>query len=198
MTSLPFAPLRIEDLTSDNQPEIALVFARRAIEARLHWLVSYLGPGENLHRTDFALDVLKSHGGIDAKTEQAIRDVLAATNPVVHGRSVSPSVAAVVADSAVRVSEALDLMIGRLQGELQNLPPRTRLAYAFLALPSNTRRSLAERLDLLEDDDNALSRKEAAREIFQRAYQARLLSRLWAETARLSDDISPEPPPGLE
>ena len=117
---------------------------------------------------------------------------------MVHGRSVSPSVAAVVAESAARVCVALDDMISHLREQLQGMPPRTKLAYAFLALPSTTRRSLAVRLDLFEEDDDSLSRKESARAVFERAREAKLLSALWTATAEVSQDIPPQPPPGLE
>ena len=159
MTHPSLAPFRIEDLELDDQPEVALIVARQAIEARLEWLVSYLAPNEHGLGSHSALDVLKSQSDFDTKTIRAIQDVLGAANPVAHGRSVSPSVAAVVAESAARVCAALDEMIRRLQEQLQGMPPRTKLAYAFLALPSTTRRSLAVSLDLFEEDDDSLSPK---------------------------------------
>ncbi len=198
MTNPPFAPLRIEDLELDDQPEVALVVARRKIEARLEWLMTYLAPNQHRLGSDSILDVLKSQRGFDAKTVRAIRHVLTAANPVVHGRSVSPSVAAVVVESAVQVSAALDEMIRSLQGKLRVMPPRTRLAYAFLALPSITRRSLAMRLDLFKEDDDSLSRKEAARAVFERASRAKLLAELWTATAQESQDIPAQPPSELE
>ncbi len=198
MTSPPIPPLRIEDLELDDKPEVALIVARRAIEARLDWLTSYVAPDERRVGADSTLPILKSQGGFDAKTVQAIRDVLGATDPVAHGRSVSPSVAAVVAESAARVCAALDEMIRQLQEQLQGMPPQTKLAYAFLTLPSTTRRSLAVRLNLFEEDDDSLSRKESARAVFERAKDAKLLSDLWTATAQASQDIPPQPPPGLE
>ena len=116
MNPPPLAPFRIDELDFDDQPELALIVTRRAIEERLEWLMSYLAPNERGVNPDPNIDALKSHGGFDAKTVRAIRHVLTATNPVAHGRSVSPSVAAVVADSADRVVTALDEMISRLQG----------------------------------------------------------------------------------
>ena len=198
MTHPSLAPFRIEELALDDQPEVALVIARRAIEARLEWLMSYLAPDEHRLGSRSALDVLKSQGEFDAQTVRAIQDVLGATDPVAHGRSVSPSVAAVVAESAARVCVALDDMIRQLQEQLQSMPPRTKLAYAFLALPSTTRRSLAVRLNLFEEDDDSLSRKEFARAVFERATDAKMLSDLWTATAQASQDIPPLPPPGLE
>ena len=198
MNPPPLGPLRIDELDFDDQPELALVFTRRAIEERLEWLMGYLAPNERRVGPDLDLDVLKSHGGFDAKTVRAIRHVLTATNPVAHGRSVSPSVAAVVADSAARVVAALDEMINRLRVKLRGMPPRSMLAYAFLALPNTTRRSIAQRLDVFEENDNLLSQREFARAVFERASRADLLPTLWIETARVSQDIPTQPPPELE
>ena len=198
MPDTHLAPFQIEDLELDDQPEVALVLARRAIEARLEWLVSYLAPNEYRPGTGSALEVLKSQSGLDARTARAIRDVLGATNPVAHGRSVSPSVAAVVAESAERVSAALDDMIESVQKKLEHVRPRTRLAYAFLALPSTTRRSIAIRLDLFQDGDDALSRKDFARAVFDRARAANRFQELWSETARENKDIPERPPAELE
>ena len=80
--------------------------------------MSYLAPNERGVNPGLNIDALKSRGGFDAKTVRAIRHLLTATNPVAHGRSVSPSVAAEVADSAARVVTALDEMISRLQVQL--------------------------------------------------------------------------------
>ena len=198
MNSPPLAPLRIDELDFEDQPELALIITRRAIEERLEWLMSYLAPNERGVNRGVNVDALKSHAGFDAKTVRAIRHVLTATNPVAHGRSVSPSVAAVVADSAARVVTALDEMIGRLRVQLQGLQPRSMLAYAFLALPSIRRRAIAQRLGLFEEDDDLLHRRESARAVFQRAIQAGLLRDLWAETARVTRDIPIQPPPDLE
>lgn len=190
---------QLRDLEVDDQPEVALILARRAIEARLEWLAGYLAPDEYRSGSrESALDVLKSQSRFDTKTVRAIRNVLGATDPVAHGRSVSPSVAAVVAESAERVSAALDDAIQSLQEQLEDVRPRTRLAYAFLALPSTTRRAIALRLDLFQDGDDALSQKDLAREVFDRAREANRLQELWSETHRENKDISERPPAGLE
>ncbi|MYB42515.1 MAG: hypothetical protein F4X76_10080 [Chloroflexi bacterium] len=189
---------QLRDLELDDQPEVALVLARRAIEARLEWLASYLAPDRHrLGSSESALNVLKSQSGFDTKTVRAIRDVLGATDPVAHGRSVSPSVAAVVAESAERVCAALEDAIQSLQEQLEAAPPRTRLAYAFLALPSTTRRAIAVRLDLFHEGDDALSRKGFARAVFERARAANRLAELWSETAQESKGIPDRPPDGL-
>ena len=198
MNSPPIAPLRIDELDFDDQPELALIVTRRAIEERLEWLMSYLAPNERHLSPGPNIDALKSHGVFDAKTVRAIRHVLTATNPVAHGQSVSPSVAAVVADSADRVVTALDEMISRLQEQLRGMSPRYMLAYAFLALPSTTRRSIAQRLDVVTEADDHLSRREFARAVFERASKANLLPTLWVETAKESNDIPLQPPPELE
>ena len=198
MNPSPLAPLRIDELDFDDQPELALIVTRRAIEERLEWLMSYLAPDERRVDPNLIRDVLKSHGGFDAKTVRAIRHVLTATDPVAHGRSVSPSVAAVVADSAARVVAALDEMIDRLQIQLRDKPPRLMLAYAFLALPSTTRRLIAQRLDVSRENDKRLSQREFARAVFKRASQANLLPALWTETAQVSNDIPARPPTELE
>ena len=198
MNPPPFAPLRIDDLDFDDQPELALIVTRRAIEERLEWLIGYLAPNERRVNLDLSLEALKSYGGFDAETVRAIRHVLTATNPVAHGRSVSPSVAAVVADSAARVVTALDEMINRLKEQLQGMPPRSMLAYAFLALPSPTRRSIAQRLGVSKESDKLLSQREFARAVFERAREANLLQTLWTETARVSNDIPAQPPSELE
>ena len=198
MNPPPITPLRIEDLNFDDQPELALIVTRRAIEERLEWLVSYLAPNEHHVSPDQNINILKSHGAFDAPTGRAIRHVLSATNPVAHGQSVSPSVAAVVADAADRVAMALDEMISLLHAQLRGKPPRSMLAYAFLSLSNTTRRSIAQRLGVVEEDDDRLSRREFARAVFERASKANLLPILWEETARVTNDIPPQPPPELE
>lgn len=198
MTSPLLAPLQIEDLNLDDHPEVALLVSRRAIEVRLDWLMSYLAPNERTPGAKSSLDILKSRSEFDAKTVRAILDVLTATNPVAHGRSVSPSVAAVVAESAARVSAALDQVIASVQLQLQGMPARKRLAYAFLALPTARRRSIAKRLDLLGEDADSLSRKDSARAIFERASNGQMLTNLWIATAEETSDISRQPPLGLE
>lgn len=198
MVSPHLAPFQLQDLELDDQPEVALVLARRAIEARLEWLAGYFAPDGHRLGSESALDVLNSQSGFDTKTVRAIRDVLGATNPIAHGRSVSPSVAAVVAESAERVAAALDDVIQSVQKQLENVPPRTRLAYAFLALPSITRRSIAIRLDLFQDGDDGLSRKDFARAVFERAREANRLQELWLETHRENKDIPEQPPAELE
>ena len=197
MADLPLSPLRVEELDLDEQPEVALLLTRNAIEARLDWLTRYLAPDEG-RDADSMLSALKSRKELDSKTVRAIRDVLAATNPLAHGRSVSPSVAAVVADSAARVSAALDEMIDSLLGQLQGLPPRTRLAYAFLALPPVRRRAIARRLDLFDEDDVWISRQDIARTVFERAHEKGRLDELWTATAEESPDLQSQPPSGLE
>ncbi len=198
MNPPPLVPLRIDELDFDDQPELALIVTRRAIEERLEWLMSYLAPDERRGNPDLILDVLKSLGDFDSKTVQAIRHVLSVVDPVTHGRSVSPSVAAVVADSAARVVTALDEMIDRLKVQLRGLPPRSMLAYAFLALPSSTRRSIAQHLGVCKESDKLLSQREFARVVFERAREANLLLNLWVETARVSNDIPAQPPSELE
>ena len=198
MTSSPLPPLRIEDLEIEDQPETALILTRRALEERLLWLMRYLAPNEQRAGTDSVLDVLTAENRFDPETVRAIRDVLAASDPVTHGQSVSPSTAAVIVDSAARVSVALDEMICRLQEQLQGMPARARLAYAYLALPSSTRRAIALRSDLLNEGDHALHRKDTARVIFDRARRKGLLPKLWTETARETNDIPDEPPAELE
>ena len=71
------------------------------------------------------------------------------------------------------------------------MSPQMRLVYAFLSLPSITRRSIAMRLGLFNRNDDYISRKDAARAVFQRATRAGLLSKLRAETSREGGDFPP-------
>ena len=46
MNPSPLAPLRVNELDFDDQPELALIATRKAIAERLEWLMSYLAPNE--------------------------------------------------------------------------------------------------------------------------------------------------------
>ena len=194
----PFPPLLIESLDLDAQPEIALVIAREGLESRLEWIASYLAPNERRSGTNAALAALEKQSNFDSNTIRALGEVLKATDPITHGRSVHSSVAAVVAESACRVAAALDEMITHLQSTIRTMHPRRKLAYEFLALPSVKRRTIAMRAGLLRDSDRKLDRLHFARAIFARAVECNLVQQLWIETAKESNELQPTPPIELE
>ena len=193
-----FEEFKLDSLDLDDKPELALVTARRAIEARLELLVGYLAPNEVRAGPEVALNVLRRSKTFDDKTVRAIREVLVAADPISHGRKVPPSVAAVVVESALRVTTALDQMVAGLRAQLQAKDSRKRLAYAYLALPSNSRRSIAIRLDLFEEGDDSLTPKDFAQTVFERAMQFNALKDLWVETAHNIGEIPKNPPDDLE
>lgn len=71
------------------------------------------------------------------------------------------------------------------------MPPpnyERRLTYRFLTLPFRHQITVAKNLDVLIDDDRALSDEALFRVLFKRAAEKGLLRKLWAETEELHDD----------
>lgn len=66
--------------------------------------------------------------------------------------------------------------------------PERRLTYRFLTLPFRHQIAVAQSLDLLTDQDRALSDALLFHELFKRARAAGLLAKLWAETERHHSD----------
>lgn len=73
------------------------------------------------------------------------------------------------------------------------LPPNyeRRLTYRFLTLPFRHQIAIANSLNLLTDEDQALSDEPLFRELFKRATAAGLLAKLWAETEKRHADPAP-------
>jgi predicted MPP superfamily phosphohydrolase len=75
--------------------------------------------------------------------------------------------------------------------ESEAMPPpnhERRLTYRFLTLPFRHQIAIAQSLNVLTDDDHALSDEALFRELFKRAVAAGLLAKLWAETERRHAD----------
>lgn len=66
--------------------------------------------------------------------------------------------------------------------------PERRLTYRFLTLPFRHQIAVAQSLDLLTDQDRALSDSSLFHELFRRAREAGLLAKLWEETERRHPD----------
>ncbi|WP_437652642.1 metallophosphoesterase [Sorangium sp. So ce1182] len=63
-----------------------------------------------------------------------------------------------------------------------------RLTYRFLTLPFRHQFAIAESLNVLTDEDGALSSEILFREVFKRAASAGLLAKLWNETEKRHPD----------
>ena len=75
--------------------------------------------------------------------------------------------------------------------ESDAMPPpnhERRLTYRFLTLPFRHQIAIAQSLNVLTDEDRALSDEALFRELFKRAAVAGLLAKLWAETERRHND----------
>lgn len=62
--------------------------------------------------------------------------------------------------------------------------PERRLTYRFLTLPFRHQIAVAQSLNVLTDEDRALSDETLFRELFKRAAESGLLARLWEETEK--------------
>jgi hypothetical protein len=74
------------------------------------------------------------------------------------------------------------------------MPPpnyERRLTYRFLTLPFRHQIAIANSLNLLTDEDQALSDEPLFHELFKRATAAGLLAKLWDETEKRHADPAP-------
>ncbi len=74
------------------------------------------------------------------------------------------------------------------------MPPpnhERRLTYRFLTLPFRHQIAVAQSLNVLTDDDRALSDEALFRELFKRAAEKGLISKLWEETEKRHADPAP-------
>lgn len=77
------------------------------------------------------------------------------------------------------------------------MPPpnyERRLTYRFLTLPFRHQIAIANSLNLLTDEDQALSDEPLFRELFKRATAGGLLAKLWDETEKHHADPAPSNP----
>lgn len=75
------------------------------------------------------------------------------------------------------------------EGEVTPPPnPKRRLTYRFLTLPFRHQIAVAQSLDLLKDQDRAMNEVSLFQELFKRAFEARLLAKLWEETEKHHSD----------
>jgi hypothetical protein len=66
--------------------------------------------------------------------------------------------------------------------------PERRLTFRFLTLPFRHQIAVANSLNVLNDEDRALSDEALFRELFKRATAKDLLGKLWAETEKRHTD----------
>jgi hypothetical protein len=76
-------------------------------------------------------------------------------------------------------------------GAMPPLNYERRLTYRFLTLPFRHQIAIANSLNLLTDEDQALSDEPLFRELFKRATAAGLVTRLWDETEKRHTDTAP-------
>ena len=65
---------------------------------------------------------------------------------------------------------------------------KRRLTFRFLTLPFRHQFAIAQSLNVLTDEDDALSNEVLFREVFKRAAAAGLIAKLWEETERRHPD----------
>jgi len=68
---------------------------------------------------------------------------------------------------------------------------RRRLTFRFITLPFRHQIAIANRLNLLTDEDLEMSDEALLRELFKRARANGLLGKLWEETEKYHDDPAP-------
>lgn len=78
--------------------------------------------------------------------------------------------------------------------QIQAMRAARRMTYRFFTLPYHVRLAIAQRLDLLEDDDKGVEDHELFKRFFQRAKQKEILAKLWEEVESKHTDPSSENP----
>jgi predicted phosphodiesterase len=98
-----------------------------------------------------------------------------------------------VGGSAVAASAPSSVATTVTEKDDAMLPPNyeRRLTYRFLTLPFRHQIAIANSLNLLTDEDQALSDEPLFRELFKRATAAGLLAKLWDETEKRHADPAP-------
>jgi len=178
ITGLP--EVSVESLNIDEQPELALLTARNAVEARLTYLARLIGGPD---RPDEALRTLEDNGTIERPVARAIQAVLDASNPVAHGATVAPSVAASISFSAVTLVRSLDELIEATTRKIREMPASVRLSYAYLSLPARLRKAVADEIGIVPE--GALPHeREYARAVFKTAKTEQRIADLWTAVSR--------------
>ncbi|MBM7118262.1 hypothetical protein [Archangium primigenium] len=98
----------------------------------------------------------------------------------IHVRGLSAMSAAVAAETTAKDTEAMPPLIHE-----------RRLTFRFLTLPFRHQIAIANTLNLLTDEDRALSDEALFRELFKRAAASGLLAKLWDETEKRHADPAP-------
>ena len=156
------------DFPSHDQPEAALAKLRQEVEGRLRWLEHNLTPDlEDGGRRPG--ESLVERGLIEKNTFGAISEVINATNPSVHGRSVEPSTAASIVETGIRLIYQLDALIEMTGEKIERLNPQARVIYRFLELPSNRRNKIAKSYGVDVPAKGRASVVEQARQLLRRA-----------------------------
>lgn len=172
-----------EDFWLYDQPELALVKMRREIENRLRWLEEHLAPGYPTKSTSFPGQGLVDRQIIDEATLGSIKKVLSAASPVVRGNRVYPSDAAILVGAGVSLIHGLDAMIQATEERLRELPPKTRLAYRFLELPTRRRWIIAKSLGVVDDSFIEKPGIELAWQVLLKAAEQDRLGEVWDRVA---------------
>jgi len=84
-----------------------------------------------------------------------------------------------------------ELISNTTEKDSDAMPPpnhERRLTYRFLTLPFRHQIAVANRLNVLTDEDRSLSDEALFRVLFKRAAEKGLLGKLWAETEKLHAD----------
>lgn len=174
---------------ANEPPELSLVRVRSEIEGRLSWLESRLVPGQTDLRLESPGQLLVSNNILTRQVFDSIKEFLDAANPVVHGKSVDPSTSALIVRTGLSIIHSLNTLIEEAQEQLMELPPKTRLVYRFLELPTHRQLGIARRLGLLDDIQSSISRKELARRVFKEAGEQNKLRELWDQVSEETRDI---------
>ncbi|HUW39425.1 MAG TPA: metallophosphoesterase [Rectinemataceae bacterium] len=84
-----------------------------------------------------------------------------------------------------KIAESAVSPVQTIEKDHDTMPPpnhKRRLTYRFLTLPFRHQIAVAQSLNVLTDEDRALSDEALFRELFKRAAESELLAKLWEET----------------
>lgn len=94
----------------------------------------------------------------------------------------------------LEVSSVQDEKTATSQSTTGTSSPERRMTYRFLTLPFRHQMAIAQALDLLTDEDQALAEELLFRVLFERAAKSGKLAQLWDETERRHDGTPGENP----
>ena len=191
MTNVQFTPELSElDFPTHDQPELALAKLRAEIDGRLRWLEENLLPDYKVNPGRSIGRALVEKSIIDAKTFEAIKEVMEAANPAAHGRKVDPSLAGIVIVTGLELVEMLDTLVVAAKKKVKNLSYEAQLIFRYLELPTRNRWVIAKEYGVGDPLEVSQARIQNARNVFSIARKEGKLPHLWNMVADQGGDLS--------